>query len=107
MQSTLTRAYLPWASPDAEVTMPPNLTNDSQFCIEQCLYHCPFADTECVDCLAGGKSGTGGRPPKVDTSMLREMLKLRVANKEACRQLGISLATLTRYKQKIREELAG
>ncbi len=78
-------------------------TNDTQEEIDFCLHHCPYASTECCNCLSGGKpkQNRSGPKEKVDIEQLKEMLRLKKTTAEICKELGIERRTIQRKKKQL------
>lgn len=96
-------AVLPWYSPDAESDFY-EFERLPQQKIEVCLL-CPLQATDCARCdgQRNLKRERRGRPKiEIDTEQLREMMRLRLCNKEMCAALGVKRDTLIRAKKLIR-----
>ena len=70
IQSMVITAVVPWKSIYREDTAAEKHTTDTQEEIDFCLNHCPYANTECCNCLSGGKPDTR---KKIDLDRLKEM----------------------------------
>lgn len=73
--------------------------------IDVCLM-CEHCADACDRCDGKGNLGQKrGRPAKeIDTAKLRDLLRLRVCNREMCAALGVGERTLQKYKTQFREE---
>ena len=82
---------------------PVRVSQETQDEIDFCLHHCPYANTECCDCLSGGKPERArkGAREKIDVERLKEMLRLKVPTAEICEEFGIREETLYRKKKKL------
>ena len=103
-ERTIIAACRPWRSPDRveEKIIP----GEPQANIDYCLQSCPYADTECVNCLGSRVRLCGpgaGRPSKIDAEKLRKMLMQRRPQAEICAAFGVSLRTLQIHKKKLME----
>jgi hypothetical protein len=96
-------AVAPWKSIYRSDT-PERVTKETQDEIDFCLYHCPYADTECCNCLDGGTKEKQGRPNvggQLDLERLKEMLRLKIPQAKICRELGVTRQTVYNYKKKL------
>ena len=98
IQSMVITAVAPWKSIYREDVVQEQHTTDTQEEIYFCLHHCPYANTECCDCLGGGKPDAR---QKIDLDRLKEMLTLKRPNAEICKELGVDRATVYRNKKKL------
>ncbi len=98
IQSMVITAIAPWKSIYREDVVQEQHTTDTQEEIDFCLHHCPYANTECCDCLSGGKPDAR---QKIDLDRLKEMLTLKRPNAEICKELGVDRATVYRNKKKL------
>ena len=53
-EDVLRLAVAPWNSIYRD-DQPERVSQETQDEIDFCLHHCPYANTECCDCLSGGK----------------------------------------------------
>lgn len=106
MQTLYDLAYTakaPWFSIDAGERNSRDLPQQD---IEVCLM-CSHCADACDFCDGRGNVSKNGRPTiKVDTELLREMLKLKRTNAEMCAALKISKNTLIKNKKMLKEELS-
>lgn len=96
-------AVAPWKSIYRSDT-PERVTKETQDEIDFCLYHCPYANSECCNCLEGGKREKPGRPStggQIDLDRLKEMLRLKTPQAKICAELGITRRTVYNYKKKL------
>lgn len=101
-ENVLILAALPWNSVYRDDPIKPH-TYDTQEEINFCLQRCPYADTDCCNCLEGGTHRKNGRPSveeKIDVELLKEMLRLKVPQKKICEELRISRQSVYNYKKK-------
>lgn len=94
-------AVLPWKSVDAATIMDSPLPQqDIDICL--CCEHCSDACDRCDG--RGNISRKQGRPrAEIDVERLRDLLRLRLCNKEICAALGVSASTLLRTKKRMEE----
>lgn len=104
LESMVITAVAPWNSPYREEKSGSN--TESQQNIDFCLNHCPYADSECCNCLSGGKP-KAGRPGKIDLDQLAEMLTLKRTSKEICQAFGVTKMAVSLAKKKLNERRAG
>lgn len=94
----------PWNSPGAGEKIE-RWGTDTQAQIDYCLEHCPYADSDCVDCLGERKGKESKkpahRPSKYNPDELRELLRLKKTDKEICDHLGVTARTIRNYKKKL------
>lgn len=96
-------AVAPWNSAYREDPVESH-TCDTQDEIDFCLHHCPYASSECCNCLEGGTKEKQGRPSGVsqnDLNRLKEMLRLKTPQSKICAELGITRRTVYNYKKKL------
>jgi hypothetical protein len=96
-------AVAPWNSAYREDHVESH-TCDTQDEIDFCLHHCPYASSECCNCLEGGTKEKQGRPSGVsqnDLNRLKEMLRLKTPQSKICAELGITRRTVYNYKKKL------
>lgn len=101
-ENVLILAAMPWNSVYRDDPIEKR-TYDTQEEINFCLQRCPYADTECCNCLGGGTHEKKGRPSveeKIDVERLKEMLRLKVPQKKICEELRISRSSIYNYKKK-------
>ena len=101
-EDVLRLAVAPWNSVYRD-DKPVRVSQETQDEIDFCLHHCPYANTECCDCLSGGKpeKAKKGAREKIDVERLKEMLRLKVPTSEICEEFGIREETLYRKKKKL------
>ena len=100
LAESASRAVLPWNSLDAENPLFETLPQQR---IDICLM-CPHSASHCDNC--NDYTRLKRRPKaKIDTELLKEMLRLRRCNKEMCEALKISEPTLIKAKKKLKEEM--
>ena len=94
-------AVAPWNSvyrDDPAVRVSQETQNEIDFC----LYHCPYANSECCNCLDGKSPTKKGRPNSdIDMDRLKEMLRLKTPSRKICKEFGISEKTVYNYKKKL------
>lgn len=102
-EDVLRLAVAPWNSIYRD-DQPVRVSQETQDEINFCLQRCPYADTECCNCLGGGTHEKKGRPSveeKIDVERLKEMLRLKVPQKKICEELRISRSSIYNYKKKL------
>ena len=106
LDSMVITAVAPWNSPFREEKS--GLHTDSQQNIDFCLNHCPYADSECCNCLSGGKPKKAeGRPKKIELERLAEMLTLKRTNSEICQAFGVTRRAVELAKKKLSDRCTG
>lgn len=101
IESMVVTAVAPWKSVYRDEPAK-KYTQDSQETIDFCLNHCPYANTECCNCVSGKEEKQNrGRPQSADLDELSRMLKLKYTNAEICSALGVTRMTIYRYKKKL------
>ena len=98
-------ACRPWDSTDSKTAIEPS---EAQTVIDYCLHNCPYADSDCINCLGGraehwppqGK----GRPRKASTGEIRTLIMLETSPADICASLSISRQTLRNYIRKMKKE---
>ena len=103
LESMIITAVKPWKAspPELEEAV---FVRDTQENIDFCLNHCPYADSDCCDCLSGGthkRFEQTGRPNKIDLEQLAEMLTLKRTNQEMCSAFGVTKSTVIRAKKRL------
>lgn len=108
MKSTGKKAFVitavqPWNSVYRDDQECERHTTDTQEEIDFCLNNCPYASSECCNCLSGGKpkQNRSGPKGKIDVEQLKEMLRLKTPTTTICKELGIRPETLYRKKKKL------
>lgn len=104
LEQSASRAVLPWRSIDAQTPLFDALPQQK---IDICLM-CPYHADACDKCDGNRnlKEKSKGRPKaEIDYTLLREMMKLKRANKDICKALEISIGTLKKIKRGLREEM--
>lgn len=102
-EDALRVAVAPWNSVYRDDPVKP-VSQNTQNEIDFCLHHCPYANTECCNCLEGGTKEKQGRPREVsqnDLERLKEMLRLKIPQAKICRELGVTRQTVYNYKKKL------
>lgn len=104
MTEAVISAVRPWNGPDALSGSVCDLPFPSAQEAEVCLC-CTLCADACDRCDGHGNLAQRGRPKvTVDTGRLKELLQLKLKNREMCAALGVSKGTLARILKEHKEE---